>query len=216
MAGRCVAVLTYWICNANFRALAPAVKARFTMRQQFAGIMAVPEPANAPSLAGRHTRKQVMRIIAITARRCAVLVLAGLAMSGMSACEGGPDLARLAPTMPNLNPEIPESTRPEAKNTQFPNINNAPDRPSVMHSDDQIKDIEKSLEKEGDEHVNEAVTEITGKPPEDEGKKGKKEAGTGSKKQKGNEKADKSGTSADAPAHKPIQLTPTTPSDNPS
>jgi hypothetical protein len=147
-----------------------------------------------------------MKTTAVPARNGAALLLAMALMCGLAACADAPDMARLAPTIPKLNAEVPESTHPEAANSPFPNINKTPDRPSVMHSKDELEQIEKSLEKEGDEHVKQAVSKITGKPPEDT----KKEEDAEKKKQA--DKAPKTGTKK---ANQPLQLTPP-PSDKPS
>lgn len=93
--------------------------------------------------------------------------LAGLLVSGLAACENGPKMADLAPKIPDLNPEVPETRHPDRIKQEFPNINNAPDRPSVVHSTQELEEMEKSLEEAGGTHVNEAVGAITGKSPQD-------------------------------------------------
>jgi len=120
-------------------------------------------------------------------------------------------MARLAPTMPKLTADVPETTHPESADSPFPNINETPDRASVMHSQEKLKEIEKSLEKEGDEHVKQAVSKITGKPPEpDKPKPAKKEEDADKKKQPKKSPKTETGT-----ANQPLQLTPP-PSDKPS
>lgn len=96
-------------------------------------------------------------------RRLAAFVLASglLALGG---CETAPDLKRLAPTVQKLRTETPESRHPTA-DQQFPNINNAPDRPSVMRSETEIEQIEKELEERGASHVKEADQKITAEKP---------------------------------------------------
>jgi hypothetical protein len=95
-------------------------------------------------------------------------VLAAALLFGLSACESGPDLERLAPKMPKLRTEVPESTHPEISKEDFPNINNAPDRPSVIRSASELPGIEQSLENDRDTHVKETVGAITGETPEEE------------------------------------------------
>ncbi len=155
-----------------------------------------------------------MKITAVIGRSGPALLLAGLVVSGLAGCENGPDLEKLAPTMPKFSTEVPETRHPETKQSQYPNINLAPDRESVMHSDTELKEIEKSLEAEGDAHVKEAVTEITGKPPE----KGKKAKGSGKDGDKAKKKAaeDPNAEKPDAASPGgPIQLSPP-PTDQPS
>ncbi|WP_436641079.1 hypothetical protein [Microbaculum sp. FT89] len=144
--------------------------------------------------------------------RAGPLLLAGIAVLALTGCENGPDLDRLAPTMPKLTAEVPESAHPESKNGQYPNINNAPDRPSVMHSESELKEIEKSLEADGGAHVKDAVSEITGEPP----KKGSKDKGDKAGKKPAAEKSTDTspGTSDAGSGSKPLSLTP--PPDDPS
>jgi hypothetical protein len=147
-----------------------------------------------------------MKTTAGPARNGAALLLAMTMTFALAACADAPDLARLAPTMPKLTAEVPDSTHPEAANSPFPNINETPDRESVLHSKGDLEQIEKSLEMEGDEHVKQAVSKITGKPPEPE----KKEKDADKKKQV--KTAPKPDTKD---ANQPLQLSPP-PSDKPS
>lgn len=166
------------------------------------------------AFAGRGSACRAGRLL-----RAGPLLLAGIAVLALAGCENGPDLDRLAPTMPKLTAEVPESRHPESKNGQFPNINNAPDRPSVVHSESELKEIEKSLEADGSAHVKEAVSKITGAPPEqdsedkaDKGKKADKKPVAGKSPGKSPGKSDD--TSDAGSGGKPLSLTP--PADDPS
>lgn len=86
---------------------------------------------------------------------------------GLAGCETAPDLDRLAPRMQSLTTEVPESRYSEIPNDAFPNINDTPERPSVMRTDEQRKEIEKSLEQDGETHVKQALGRITGQAPSD-------------------------------------------------
>lgn len=94
--------------------------------------------------------------------------LAALAVTGglllLAGCETAPDLQRLAPTVQKLRTETPESRHPTS-DQQFPNINIAPDRPSVMRTGSEIEQIEKELETQGASHVKEADQKITAEKP---------------------------------------------------
>jgi hypothetical protein len=95
-------------------------------------------------------------------RRWSGLAFAGLLLLALPGCESGPSFEQLAPKIPKLNPDVPETTHPESADAGFPNINNAPDRPSVMYRDPQVKQIEENLENLGDTHVKKALKSITG------------------------------------------------------
>ncbi|TCT11453.1 hypothetical protein EDC22_104215 [Tepidamorphus gemmatus] len=99
----------------------------------------------------------------IELRPLAACVLAAglLALGG---CETAPDLERLAPPVQKLRTETPESRHPTT-DQEFPNINNAPDRPSVMRTQSEIEEIEKDLEATGASHVKEADQKITAEKP---------------------------------------------------
>ncbi len=109
-----------------------------------------------------------MRDIYRVKRTGAPLVLlatfVGLA-GGLAGCETAPDLDRLAPRMQSLTTEVPESRYSEIPNDAFPNINDTPERVSVMRTDEQRKEIEKSLEQDGETHVKQALGRITGQAP---------------------------------------------------
>lgn len=96
-------------------------------------------------------------------RRLGALTVAGT-MLLLAGCETAPDLQRLAPTIQKLRTEAPESRHPTS-DQQFPNINVAPDRPSVMRSATDIEQIEKELETQGASHVQEADQKITAEKP---------------------------------------------------
>jgi len=108
-----------------------------------------------------------MKILAGKGKFVAVLGLTAVLAVSLAGCESGPRIGRLTPKMPKLKAEVPESSHPEVDRETFPNINNAPDRPSVMRSKSQIEAIEESLEEEGETHVKQALGRITGKEPED-------------------------------------------------
>lgn len=84
----------------------------------------------------------------------------------LGGCESGPSMADLAPKIPKLRAEVPESNHPDIPKDQYPNINNAPDRPSVMRTRKEIEEIEETLEGEGQTHVRQALDRITGKQSE--------------------------------------------------
>jgi|GEM_PF-2909468 len=130
-------------------------------------------------------------------------LLAGIAI-GLSACADAPDLDRLAPTMPRLQAEVPETRHPETEQAAFPNINNMPDRDSSLHGEKELEEIEKSLEEVGADHVNEAVTTITGKPPP-KSKSNNGNDNTGAAKKKPAATSSGSGSTA---SDGPLQLTP--------
>lgn len=96
-------------------------------------------------------------------RRLAALSVAG-GLLLLAGCETAPDLQRLAPTVQKLRTETPESRHPTT-DQEFPNINIAPDRPSVMRSASEIERIEKYLETQGASHVEDADKKITAEKP---------------------------------------------------
>lgn len=123
-------------------------------------------------------------------------VLAGLLVIVVAGCESGPSMEQLAPKIPKLKAEVPDSSHPEIPKDQFPNINNAPDRPSVMRSEAELGAIEDSLENAGQTHVKEAVGRITGEEPKDDGKGEADNSAAGA-------------PAAPAQSGQPVQLSPT-------
>ncbi|MEJ8573744.1 hypothetical protein [Microbaculum marinum] len=103
-----------------------------------------------------------MKLRTGSGRLVSIVILAATLLGGLSACESGPSMERLAPKMPKLRADVPETRHPESVNGVFPNINNAPDRPSVVRSEQELATIEDSLEKDGQSHVKQAVKRITG------------------------------------------------------
>lgn len=98
-------------------------------------------------------------------RRLARAALAGGLAAVVSACETAPDLKRLAPTVQKLTTETPPTRHPDEPARSFPNINEAPDRPSVLRSAAEIEQIEKDLEAQGAAHVKDADEKITAEKP---------------------------------------------------
>jgi len=126
-----------------------------------------------------------------------VLLATFVGLAGaLAGCETAPDLDRLAPRMQSLTTEVPESRYSEIPNDAFPNINDTPERVSVMRTDEQREEIEKSLEQDGETHVKQALGRITGQaPPPAAEETNTPEAGSGQAEQA-------------EPSSNPVQLAP--------